>query len=224
MAQLEDTEVRLNPVQPYSTDERIIEVDVSSRFNVLQYAMQPYIGFDQGAFNYARVDEATGTRIVLSLKDDVVLGNADEGVAVSYTVTSANGDALSGRILFPEIEFEINVSDIGISLDSCCSIPDVIKIDVRDYNGGRPVGLTGVGSNDSDAGTVTLTDVASSDYNDDYNDDFGSDLHKTITYTLNKTTTFWKTVGAVDRFSYNVSYKGKTASGIISIKLLNSNN
>jgi hypothetical protein len=222
MENLEDIEVYLNPAQAYSAAERIIEVDVSSRFNTSQYSLQPYISFNQGAFNYARIDSATGKRLVFSIKNDVVLLNSEEEIVVQYTATSFRGDTVKGRVLFPALDFDITAAPIDISLDACCSMPEVIKIDVRDYNAGRPVSLTEVGSNDEDAGTITLTDVDISDYDDDYDDDFGSDLHKTITYTLDKETAFWKTLGAVDRFEYTISYKGKTAIGTISIRLTNS--
>ena len=60
-----------------------------------------------------------------------------------------------------------------------------------------------------------------SDYNNDYNDAFGHEPNQIIVYTLNKSSTFWKTLGASTRCKYNVSYRGKTATNVITIKLSN---
>lgn len=219
MELLDDISVTLKPSQNFLQDERLIEVDLSGQINFTQFVLQPNFSFNNGAFGSVRIDEASGSNIVISIKNDISLTGIEDELAVRYYANSQNGESVTGKVVFPQIEFELGVNPIVFELDNCCSLPDKIVIDVRNYNGNLPVSLTGVGDNNTDAATITLNDVTGSDYNDDFNDDFGMEPNKIITYTLNKTTDFWKTLYASDRFQYNITYKGKTASNFITVKL-----
>lgn len=219
MELLNDISLTLKPSQNFLQGDRIVEVDLSSRLNSSQFSLQPSFNFNNEAFGFVRLDEAAESRIIISVKEDVKLASIEDELAVRYYASSQSGETVTGKIVFPNIDFDLGASPIVFELDACCSLPDKININVRDYNGGYPITLTGVGDNDTNAGTVTLTELEGSDYNDDFNGDFGMDPNQVITYTLNKATDFWKTVNARDRFTYNISYKGKTATGDIIIRL-----
>lgn len=217
--EIADIEVRLKPSQNFFENQRTIEVDVNSRVSPHSYALDSKFSFNQNAFTNVRLDDAKPGRIVLTLSNEVTLNDLDDEIAVTYYARSENGNSVSGKIVFPEVEFEISAKPVEIELDDPCCLPDKIVVNVRDHHGGRPVTLTGIGSTNSSAATVTLIDLTGSDYNDDFNDNFGMTPGKVIDYTLNKATTFWKTRAALDMFTYTISYKGRTASNSITIKL-----
>ncbi|MBL7799853.1 MAG: hypothetical protein JNL95_03930 [Chitinophagales bacterium] len=219
METIQDIQVTLLPAQPYSNGQRVIAVDLQSRVNFSTFRLLPDFSYDSGVFSSVRIDEATGKKAIVTINENRLLSGMSNDTSIRYYAQTIGGDSLSGVITFPEMDYEISASPITFELDACCSLPDVIYIDVRDYNGGRPVNLASVGSNITNAGTVTLEDYTASDFNDDFNDDFGTDLHKRIKYVLNKTTDFWKTLAAVDQFSYTINYNGKTATNSISIRL-----
>lgn len=219
MDTIEDIAITLLPAALNNVGQRIIAVDLQSRINFGTYFLMPSFSFDSGVFSEVRVDEATGRKAIITINENRLVTSIDRDTSIRYYAQSVQGESLSGMIIFPELDFAQSAAPITFELDACCSLPDVIMINVRDYNAGRPVSLTSVGTNNLNAGTITIEDLTANDYNGDFNSDFGADLYQRIKYVLNKSTDLWKTVGAQDQFSYTINYKGKTATNSITIRL-----
>lgn len=218
MATVEDIVITLGTDQHFLSAGRNIRVDLSSRVNFSNFQLQPYFSFNNEAFNAVEVDKANPAGIIISVRRDVQLSYPEAGAfEVSYTAQAFTNETLTGKVIFTNEEYSITGNDIAYTLDDCCYLPDSIAINIRNFNGGQPFVLDEIGTNNTEAGTITLQSVDASDYNDDYNNDFGAPAETLIIYTFNKETQFWKKAPAQDKFIYTASLNGNPIRGTITI-------
>ncbi len=219
--ELEDLIIPLKEDQGYLGTGRVIGVDLSGRVNFSTYSFGENFGYDSGAIGSVYVDPSYPSTLLVNIKDEPVLETPDENVNIRYSALGTNGDMVTGRIILDNLDFEISAAPIDVQLDICCDLPTDLEIDVTKHNGGIPVELTNVGAGNIDAGTITVLENNGSDYNEDYNGDYGGTPTRKVGYALNTSSDFWKKRPAIDSFSYTISYKGKTASNLITVRNTN---